>query len=74
MHVCVDVWHTVCAVQIGVELRVVHLTDEYWQRVVAHCIAEIKNGRTPNPDILCNSRIKFGARTDWQECVPFRGI
>lgn len=45
----------------GVELHVVPLTDEYWDRVVAHSIAEIKAGRTPNPDILCNSRVKFGA-------------
>eukprot|EP00897_Mesotaenium_endlicherianum_P006729 jgi/Mesen1/6084/ME000031S05354 len=50
--------------QVGVELRVVHLTDEYWQRVVAHSVAEIKAGRTPNPDILCNSHIKFGAFYD----------
>lgn len=32
------------------------MTDAYWERVVAHSIAEIKAGRTPNPDILCNSR------------------
>lgn len=37
-------------------LQVVPLTDEYWDRVVAHCLAEIRAGRTPNPDVLCNSR------------------
>ncbi len=42
--------------QAGVPLEVVHMTDAYWERVVAHSIAEIKAGRTPNPDILCNSR------------------
>ncbi|GBG85929.1 hypothetical protein CBR_g40742 [Chara braunii] len=50
--------------QAGVELRVVHLTDAYWDKVVSHCVAEIKAGRTPNPDVLCNSRIKFGAFYD----------
>jgi tRNA U34 2-thiouridine synthase MnmA/TrmU len=40
----------------GVELRVVPLTEQYWQRVVSHCLAEIRAGRTPNPDMLCNSR------------------
>eukprot|EP00959_Pyramimonas_sp_CCMP1952_P322501 6748728-Pyramimonas_sp.AAC.1 len=47
--------------QVGVELRVVPLTNQYWDRVVSHTIDEIKEGRTPNPDILCNSRVKFGA-------------
>ncbi|GJP55240.1 hypothetical protein CLOM_g14211, partial [Closterium sp. NIES-68] len=50
--------------EISVPLRIVHLTDAYWQRVVSHCVAEIRNGRTPNPDMLCNSRIKFGAFYD----------
>lgn len=50
----------VCS-RLGVELRVVPLTEQYWDRVVAHCIAEIRQGRTPNPDVLCNSRVKFGA-------------
>jgi tRNA U34 2-thiouridine synthase MnmA/TrmU len=44
-----------------VELQVVHLTDEYWKLVVSHSISEIQAGQTPNPDILCNSHIKFGA-------------
>lgn len=52
---------------VGVHLEVVPLTDAYWERVVAHCIAEIRAGRTPNPDILCNSRVKFGAFMEWLE-------
>jgi len=47
-----------------VELRVVPLTTEYWDRVVSHTVGEISHGRTPNPDILCNSRVKFGAFYD----------
>jgi hypothetical protein len=47
--------------QIGVPLEVVPLTDAYWKRVVDHCVKEIQAGRTPNPDVLCNSRVKFGA-------------
>ncbi|KAK9811246.1 hypothetical protein WJX72_000616 [[Myrmecia] bisecta] len=54
--------------QVAVELRMVPLTDEYWDRVVQHSIAEIKAGRTPNPDILCNSRVKFGAFYEYLEC------
>ncbi len=40
----------------GVPLEVVPLTGEYWQRVVQHCLGETRAGRTPNPDVLCNSR------------------
>ena len=47
--------------QARVPLKVVPLTKQYWERVVAHSLAEIAAGRTPNPDVLCNSRIKFGA-------------
>ena len=45
--------------QAGVPLRVVPLRDAYWERVVAHSIAEIRVGRTPNPDIMCNTRSGF---------------
>jgi tRNA-5-taurinomethyluridine 2-sulfurtransferase len=47
--------------QLKVPLEVISLQKEYWDEVVTYTIAEIKAGRTPNPDVLCNSRIKFGA-------------
>ncbi|KAJ8751258.1 hypothetical protein K2173_016439 [Erythroxylum novogranatense] len=47
--------------QVDIPLEVVHLTDEYWKNVVAYIIEEYRCGRTPNPDVLCNTRIKFGA-------------
>lgn len=46
--------------QAGVPLKVVSLQKEYWDEVVSYTMAEIKAGRTPNPDVLCNQRIKFG--------------
>jgi tRNA (5-methylaminomethyl-2-thiouridylate)-methyltransferase len=46
--------------QAGVPLKVVSLQTEYHERVVAHAIHELKQGRTPSPDILCNQFIKFG--------------
>ncbi len=51
--------HAVCN-QINVPLEVVPLQNEYWDYVVSYTISEIKEGRTPNPDIFCNSLIKFG--------------
>ena len=50
--------------KLSVPLEVVPLQKEYWERVVAEAIREVQAGRTPNPDMLCNSRIKFGAFWD----------
>ena len=47
--------------QLGVPLEIVPLQAEYLERVVGHALGELKAGRTPSPDILCNQRIKFGA-------------
>jgi tRNA (5-methylaminomethyl-2-thiouridylate)-methyltransferase len=55
--------HQVCQ-QLEVPLEVVSLQKEYKDEVVAYTIAEVKAGRTPNPDILCNQRIKFGLFLD----------
>ena len=46
--------------KLNVPLEIISLQKEYKNEVVAHTITEVKAGRTPNPDILCNSRIKFG--------------
>ncbi|CAG9462001.1 unnamed protein product [Pedinophyceae sp. YPF-701] len=51
----------------GVPLHVVPLSNEYWDRVVEHSIQEVASGRTPNPDVLCNSRVKFGAFFEYLE-------
>ena len=45
---------------VNVSLEVIPLQTEYWDNVVSYTISEIKEGRTPNPDIFCNSLIKFG--------------
>lgn len=47
--------------QANVPLEVISLQKEYHDQVVAYTLAEVKAGRTPNPDIYCNARIKFGA-------------
>lgn len=53
----------VCA-QAGVRLVDVPFQQAYWDEVVSYTVSEAKRGRTPNPDIMCNSRIKFGAFFD----------
>jgi tRNA-specific 2-thiouridylase len=48
-----------CA-ELGIPLHRVSFATEYRQRVFAHFLAELRAGRTPNPDVLCNREIKFG--------------
>lgn len=50
--------------KLGIEFHVVDLSDTYRERVVNYLFAEYKKGRTPNPDVLCNSEIKFDAFLD----------
>ncbi len=40
---------------------IVDLKSEYWSTVVKYTIDHVKKGLTPNPDIMCNLLIKFGA-------------
>lgn len=54
-----NVCRAVCE-QAQVPLETLNLQDEYKDRVISYTIHEAQRGRTPNPDILCNSRIKFG--------------
>jgi tRNA (5-methylaminomethyl-2-thiouridylate)-methyltransferase len=46
--------------KLDVPLKIINLQKEYHDRVVTHTIAQVKAGRTPNPDVLCNEHIKFG--------------
>ena len=50
-----------CADVIGIELEAVNFAREYRERVFARFLADYEAGRTPNPDVLCNSEIKFRA-------------
>ena len=50
---------------IGVKLHKVDFIKEYWDDVFENFVQEYKKGRTPNPDILCNQYIKFGAFLDY---------
>jgi len=50
---------------LGLPLRSVNFSQEYWDKVFQHFIDEYKKGRTPNPDVLCNREVKFKAFLDY---------
>lgn len=50
--------------QAAVPLEVISMQRAYWDQVVAYTIDQVRQGFTPNPDMLCNQRVKFGAFYD----------
>ena len=52
---------TYIAKKYGCRFEEVNLHKEYWDNVVRYTIESVKQGLTPNPDVMCNKLIKFGA-------------
>jgi len=50
---------------LDIPLHLVDFSAEYRERVFAHFLSELRVGRTPNPDVLCNREIKFGVCLDY---------
>jgi tRNA-specific 2-thiouridylase len=53
------------AAVLGIPLHRASFARQYRERVFAHFLGEHAAGRTPNPDVLCNREIKFGAALTW---------
>jgi tRNA-specific 2-thiouridylase len=47
------------AEKLGIPFQTVDLSEQYKEKIVDYMFNEYKQGRTPNPDILCNREIKF---------------
>lgn len=52
---------TAVAHKYGCKLQVVDCHKEYWSEVTRYTMDKVKAGFTPNPDVMCNRLIKFGA-------------
>ncbi len=48
------------ALQLGIPFYVFHLREEFDREVIQYFCNEYQRGRTPNPCILCNERLKWG--------------
>ena len=53
------------AAHLGIPFITLDLSHEYKQGVIDYMIAEYTAGRTPNPDVMCNREVKFGAFWRW---------
>ncbi|MCR5193084.1 MAG: tRNA 2-thiouridine(34) synthase MnmA [Bacteroidales bacterium] len=49
------------AKKYGCRFEEINLHKEYWDNVVSYTIDSVRKGLTPNPDVMCNKLIKFGA-------------
>ena len=47
------------AEKLGIPFQTVDLSEQYKDRIVDYMFNEYEQGRTPNPDVLCNREIKF---------------
>ena len=53
------------AAHLGIPFVTLDLVHEYKIEVIDYMIAEYRAGRTPNPDVMCNREVKFGAFWRW---------
>lgn len=51
---------TYIARRYGLPFDVVSLHEEYWEHVMEYALRNVREGFTPNPDVMCNKIIKFG--------------
>jgi tRNA-specific 2-thiouridylase len=62
------------ASRLGIEHRVIDAEREFREAVVANFLDEYRRGRTPNPCIVCNERVKFPALARVADLLGFRFI
>jgi tRNA-uridine 2-sulfurtransferase len=50
---------------LGIPMHTLNFEKQYKKTVMDYFFTEYKNGRTPNPDVMCNKEIKFKLLYDW---------
>lgn len=59
---------------LGLTLDTVNFQKAYFEDVFQQALSDLKKGLTPNPDILCNSRIKFKLLSDYAKEQGYDGL
>jgi tRNA-specific 2-thiouridylase len=62
------------ALELGIPFQVLDFKDAYRGRVVDRFLEDYRRGLTPNPDIWCNTEIKFGLFYDWAMANGFDAV
>jgi tRNA-specific 2-thiouridylase len=62
------------AEKIGIEFRVVNLMADYRRLVVDYLLDGYQRGLTPNPDVMCNSEMKFGVFAKYAKAEGFAAV
>lgn len=60
--------------RIGIPFYIWDMSDEFHENVVENFLSEYANGRTPNPCLRCNEKIKFAAVLDRAKAMGFDGV
>jgi tRNA-specific 2-thiouridylase len=60
--------------RLGIEFRVVNLMQDYRRLVVDYLLDGYQRGLTPNPDVMCNSRVKFGVFRAYAQAEGFTAL
>ena len=63
-----------CAERAGVPFEVVDFIREYREQVVDYMVGEYRAGRTPNPDAMCNRKMKFGKFLEYAKARGFSKV
>ncbi|PWM32077.1 MAG: tRNA 2-thiouridine(34) synthase MnmA [Verrucomicrobia bacterium] len=63
-----------CAKRAGVPFEVVDFIREYREQVVDYMVGEYRAGRTPNPDAMCNRKMKFGKFLEYAKARGFSKV
>ena len=62
------------AAQLGIQFQVWDFSAQFRRQVVDHFVDEYARGRTPNPCLRCNQRVKFAALIDRAAGLGFDGV
>ena len=60
--------------RIGIPFYIWDMSDEFHENVVENFLSEYASGRTPNPCLRCNEKIKFAAVLDRAKAMGFDGV
>ena len=58
--------------RLGIPFYVINVEAPFWEHVVAYFLREYAAGRTPNPCLVCNRRIRFGYLLDYARTLGAR--